>query len=605
MLVPKRCGEGLIVPSPSPDLYGKATGFAGAGGRSGLKSESLNPAPDPLAQPSTSRTIALDASAAGERRIAAAGSASWLVLLAVAGLAIGLGLGPLSGALIGAFVLMGVPALVTTLALGSGDGPNRRALLLVLWAVAGAWACGLAGGLSGPLTPWCLAPVAAATALGRRRLMAEAAALAVLGGALAALAQAAGLEPAAPPEPLRLVLSLFALGSLGLALAAGLARFGRRGGLPEDARSDLEDLLLNQPHLILSLTGDGQVVRAYGSPPPGLTEAMLLKGLGGLVAPAELPALGDAIDSALRGGPAELVCAFAGDPQRFIALTLRATRDGRLFCALRDATQQKAQEGKLVEAKVAAEAQNSGKSRFLANMSHELRTPLNTIMGFSDIMKARLFGPLPAKYGEYADLIHDAGRHLLDLINDLLDMSKIEAERFQLHLEPLDVRDPLAAALRLMRVQADDAGLSLRAVLPPDPVDMDADPRALKQIVLNLLSNAVKFTPKGGQVTVTLQVQGEMMEMVVADSGVGISAEDLKRVGRPFEQVGDIKQRAKGTGLGLSLVRGLAELHGGEMIIESTLGEGTSVMVRLPGVKAASGSEDRPTAQVIAFNGGR
>jgi cell cycle sensor histidine kinase DivJ len=435
--------------------------------------------------------------------------------------------------------------------------------------------------------------------------MAEAAALAVLGGALAALAQAAGLEPAAPPEPLRLVLSLFALGSLGLALAAGLARFGRRRGVPEDARSDLEDLLLSQPHLILSLTGEGQVIRAYGSPPAGLTEAMLLKGLGGLVGPAELPALADAMDSALRGAPTELVCAFAGDPERSIGLTLRATRDGRLFAALREATAQKAHETRLVEAKAAAEALNSGKSRFLANMSHELRTPLNTIMGFSDIMKARLFGPLPAKYGEYADLIHDAGRHLLDLINDLLDMSKIEAERFQLQIEKLDARDPLSAALRLMRVQADEAGLSLRAALPPDPIDIEADPRALKQIVLNLLSNALKFTPRGGQVTVTLQAQGETMELMVTDTGVGIAPEDLQRLGRPFEQAGDVKQRAKGTGLGLSLVRGLAELHGGQMIIESTLGEGTSVTVRLPGVVQPAEAGERPSAQVIAFNGGR
>jgi cell cycle sensor histidine kinase DivJ len=544
----------------------------------------------------------MNVSTAGERRLAAMAAGVCLAVLALAGIGIGLGFGPLSGSVVSALSLMAAPALISALVLSRGDGPRRRALLIVLWAAAGAGACALTGGVSGPLTPWCLAPVAAATALGRRRLLAEAAALAVLGGAVAALAQAAGLEPAAPSEPLRLVLSLFALGSLGLGLAAGLARFGRA---PAAARSDLEDLLVNQPHLILSLSGEGDVLRAYGAPPAGVTEAVLLKGVAALVAPADLTALADAMDSALRGGPAELVCAFSGDAERTIALTLRATAGGRLFAVLRDATTQRAHETRLVEDKAAAEALNSGKSRFLANMSHELRTPLNTIMGFSDIMKARLFGPLPAKYGEYADLIHDAGGHLLDLINDLLDMSKIEAERFQLHLEPLDVRDPLAAALRLMRVQADDAGLSLRAVLPPDPVDMDADPRALKQIALNLLSNAVKFTPKGGQVTVTLQVRGEMMEMVVADSGVGISAEDLKRVGKPYEQAGDVKQRARGTGLGLSLVRGLAELHGGEMFIESTLGEGTSVTVRLPGVKAPSGADERPTAQVIAFNGGR
>jgi cell cycle sensor histidine kinase DivJ len=558
-----------------------------------------------LAEPSPPRSIAHDASADGQRRLAAAGAAAWLAVLAAAGLGLGAGLGPLSGALALALVLMAVPALAMALAMRSADGPRLRAALIVLWAAAGSGACALAGGLSGPLTPWCLAPVAAATVLGQRRLLAEAAALAVLGGTLAALAQAAGLEPAAPSEPLRLILSLFSLGSLGLALAAGLARFGRAAGVPEEARSDLEDLLLNQPHLILSLTGEGQVLRAYGAPPAGLTEAMLLKGVGGLVEPSHLPALADAMDSALRGGSAELVCAFAADPARSIALAFRAAADGRLFAVLRDATAQMAHEAKLVEAKAAAEALNSGKARFLANMSHELRTPLNTIMGFSDIMRARLFGPLPAKYGEYADLIHDAGRHLLDLINDVLDMSKIEAERFQLQIEALDARDPLSAALRLMRVQADEAGLSLRAALPPDPLEVEADSRALKQIALNLLSNALKFTPRGGQVTVTLQAAGDAMELVVADTGVGIAPEDLKRLGRPFEQAGDARQRAKGTGLGLSLVRGLAELHGGQMIIESKLGEGTSVTVRLPGVVVTREPGERPSAQVIAFNPGR
>jgi cell cycle sensor histidine kinase DivJ len=223
-----------------------------------------------------------------------------------------------------------------------------------------------------------------------------------------------------------------------------------------------------------------------------------------------------------------------------------------------------------------------GKSRFLANMSHELRTPLNAIMGFSDIMRARLFGALSGKYAEYADLIHDAGSHLLDLINDVLDMSKIEAARYDLHIERLDAREPVAAALRLMRVQADDVGVKLRGVLPSQSMEIDADRRALKQIGLNLISNALKFTPRGGLVTVSMVPLAGALELTVTDTGVGIAASDLERLGKPYEQAGDMGQQSKGTGLGLSLVRAFAELHGGEMNIESRIGEGTAVTVRMP-----------------------
>ncbi len=221
-------------------------------------------------------------------------------------------------------------------------------------------------------------------------------------------------------------------------------------------------------------------------------------------------------------------------------------------------------------------------------MSHELRTPLNAIMGFSDIMRARMFGPLTDRYGEYAELIHESGGHLLDLINDVLDMSKIEAERFELQRGEFDAREAVTAAMRLLRVQADAAGVQLRGVLPPDELEVDADRRALKQIVLNLVSNALKFTPRGGQVTVTADGHDGEFELVVADTGVGISPEDLERLGRPYEQAGGVDQRAKGTGLGLSLVRAFAKLHGGEMNIESRLGAGTSVSVRMPVLLKAS-----------------
>jgi cell cycle sensor histidine kinase DivJ len=254
----------------------------------------------------------------------------------------------------------------------------------------------------------------------------------------------------------------------------------------------------------------------------------------------------------------------------------------RIAAAVRDARAQQARETELDQARASAESQNAGKSRFLANMSHELRTPLNAIMGFSDIMRQRLFGPMSDRYAEYAELIHESGAHLLELINDVLDMSKIEAERFELAREGFDARDAVSAVLRLMRGQADRAGVNLRGMLPADPLEADADRRAIKQIALNLISNALKFTPRGGAVTMTVQGDGEMLELIVADTGVGIAPDDLERLGRPFEQAGDANQKAAGAGLGLSLVRAFAKLHGGEMSIESTLGEGTTVIVRMP-----------------------
>jgi cell cycle sensor histidine kinase DivJ len=172
----------------------------------------------------------------------------------------------------------------------------------------------------------------------------------------------------------------------------------------------------------------------------------------------------------------------------------------------------------------------------------------------------------------------------------VLDMSKIEAERFSLSLEPFDAREAVAAALRLTRVQADTAHIALRGALPPEPLEVNADRRALKQIVLNLISNALKFTPAGGQVNVIARSQGPTLEILVADTGVGISRADLERLGRPYEQAGGAEQRQMGTGLGLSLVRAFAELHGGAMTIKSILGEGTVVSVKLPVMDVADGA---------------
>ena len=546
------------------------------------------------------------ASATGERGAILIWHGAWLGAVNVAFAGLLFGLGVVSWPVVGALAASALPAAAALLLRGR-DSRRMRSLLLVLWACASGLACGMTGGVSGPLAVWCLAPVAAATLLGSSRLWAEATALAVMAAALAALAQVAGLCPPAPAEPLRFWLGLIALTTLGPGLAAGLTVSRRRNEGQRDAerlaREGLERLLTEQPHLLAALDVQGRVLSAFGYSPPGLPESVLLhQGLIEAADPTDRLELAQAISQALRDGHAEASFRAAGSDERYIGVSLVRSGESRLVGVLQDLTAQKAREAALEAARAQAEALNSGKSRFLANMSHELRTPLNTIMGFSDVMRSKLFGPLPPKYAEYAELIHESGRHLLDLINDVLDMSKIEADRFQLQIEPIDAREPVSSALRLMRAQADDAGIALRATLLPQPLAINADSRALKQIVLNLLSNALKFTPRGGTIDLSLGPQGGCLELVVADSGMGIAAEDIKRLGQPFQQAGDAGQRAKGAGLGLSLVRAFAELHGGEMIIESALGEGTSVTVRIPGLVEAPQPENRPSAQVIAFN---
>lgn len=374
----------------------------------------------------------------------------------------------------------------------------------------------------------------------------------------------------------------------------------------------LEQELAAQPHLILTLSPEGLALSAYGTVPEGISlDGLFDAGLVQAAAQADQSALQAAIQAATREGQGRAGFHPRHAPQAYGVVDLRRLADGRLCAILRDASLEHFNEVRLETARIEADEMNAGKSRFLANMSHELRTPLNAIMGFSDIMRTQMFGPLTGKYAEYVGLIHESGRHLLDLINDVLDMSKIQAQRYELTREIFDIREPVSAALRLLRVQADEAGVKLRGSLPTGLIEANADRRALKQIVINLVSNAIKFTPAGGQITVNLQAYGDLLDLSVIDNGIGISAEDLSRLGRPFEQVGDTTRQIGGTGLGLSLVRAFAELHGGEMIIESRLGEGTTVTVRLPVLNVAPLIPAEPEkanevrANVVAFPGGR
>jgi two-component system cell cycle sensor histidine kinase PleC len=238
---------------------------------------------------------------------------------------------------------------------------------------------------------------------------------------------------------------------------------------------------------------------------------------------------------------------------------------------------------KYAEEKTRAEEANQAKSEFLANMSHELRTPLNAIIGFSEIMESGLFGPLGAdKYKEYCGDIRESGRYLLDVINDILDMSKIEAGRIRLNLEELDLERMLADSMRVVSGRAQDKRVSVRADIA-EGVRFRADPRALKQVALNLLSNAVKFTPEGGRITVRGRASGGWVTFAIEDTGIGIAKEALVKLGRPFEQVeSQLTKSHQGSGLGLAIAKSLCELHGGTMRIRSTPGVGTIVLVRLP-----------------------
>tara|TARA_R110002167_G_scaffold23011_9_gene81888 strand:+ start:2300 stop:4678 length:2379 start_codon:yes stop_codon:yes gene_type:complete len=230
-----------------------------------------------------------------------------------------------------------------------------------------------------------------------------------------------------------------------------------------------------------------------------------------------------------------------------------------------------------------AEAANVAKSEFLANMSHELRTPLNAINGFSEIMEAEMFGPLgDARYKGYASDILKSGQHLLSLINDILDMAKIEAGKLTLHYEKVALKEICEDAIRLMRGKVQECGLTVHLDAPDLP-EIDADHRGLKQVLLNLISNAVKFTPEGGDITVALRREGSRIRVAVTDTGIGIAAEDVARLAQPFEQVeGQHSKTTQGTGLGLALTKSLIELHHGEMLIESKPGQGTTVSFALP-----------------------
>jgi signal transduction histidine kinase len=292
------------------------------------------------------------------------------------------------------------------------------------------------------------------------------------------------------------------------------------------------------------------------------------------------------------GRPAVLTSALAAFMAGMLAaavlgtLLLHEIRRHEAEQEVRESEAQLATQAKeLAVARDSAERANHAKSAFLANMSHELRTPLNAILGFSEIIAQECLGPVgSSRYKEYAGDIHSSGAHLLSLINDLLDVAKIEAGKMEILPHPLDARRTLEGALKLMGGKAREKRQELAITVEPDAPPLYADERALKQILINLVSNAVKFTPEGGKIVVSASAaKGGGFQIACEDNGPGIPREKLDKIFTPFNQVDNRYDRqAGGTGLGLALVRGLAELHGGRAWLESEYGKGCRAYVVLP-----------------------
>jgi signal transduction histidine kinase len=256
--------------------------------------------------------------------------------------------------------------------------------------------------------------------------------------------------------------------------------------------------------------------------------------------------------------------------QTFADQAVIAIENVRLFRELQDKTAQ-------------LEVANQHKSEFLANMSHELRTPLNAVIGFSEVLLERMFGTLNEKQDEYVQDIASSGRHLLSLINDILDLSKIEAGRMDLDLTTFSLPVAIDNALTLIRERAAQHGIALALVVDPHLGEVTADERKVKQVLVNLLTNAVKFTPEGGRIEVRAALADGAVEIAVSDTGIGIAAEHQEAIFEEFRQVGsDYARKREGTGLGLTLARKFVELHGGRIWVKSELGAGSVFTFTLP-----------------------
>ncbi len=536
----------------------------------------------------------------------------------------------------GFVLLVGRPDLLESLAIAGLLAPFLLALAtrtrlplplleeagLVLFAVLIGYLAGLTGGLRSPLIVWLvLVPAEAALAGGRRPVARAGLGAAIVLLVLAAIQISGHLPPPRLPEPadaMNAIAILAALVQAGLIAAAAQEMKRAADHAAEQGAAMYQLLADNAVDLITRHAPDGRI--RFASPASvtllGLTPSELEGKMPAIFThPDDLSIVQAAfMESAYFGreGAAEVRLSRSGKGYVWSEIRCRPASPrpkgapAEIVAVTRDISERKEQERALIEARDVAMSASRAKSAFLANMSHELRTPLNAIIGFSELMMREIFGSLGnARYQEYAKLIHDSGGHLLDLINGVLDMSKIEAGKFELYEEMFDLDDVVTTSLRFVRLTAERGGVALTSEIAPGVRHIFADKRAVKQILVNLLSNGVKFTPRGGRVALSARLGEKGVEIMVRDTGIGISRSDLEKLGRPFEQAETASRRTKeGTGLGLALVKALTAMHGGEAVLESALGIGTTVKVWLPfAAVGADGDRLKADAKILPFRG--
>jgi cell cycle sensor histidine kinase DivJ len=355
----------------------------------------------------------------------------------------------------------------------------------------------------------------------------------------------------------------------------------RRNGAVQFISPAVETMLGTQ---VTRLLGHGLFDRVHVADRPAYLTALSEAARGGEARSVEFRLRRDAARGEERGHPRQVDFIWVEMRCRPLEQGSQAASEAEVVAVMRDVTDRKLQEQALDLARTAAEQADAAKTRFLATMSHELRTPLNAIIGFSEMIVQEEALMLNAeRRREYAQLINDSGQHLLSVVNGILDMSKMESGNFEISPEPFEPRAALLNCCNLLALKARENGIDLVTRMPEDLPVMTGDPRAFKQVALNLVSNAIKFTERGGKVTVSAGVEGSRLVLRVSDTGVGIAADDLKRIGDPFFQAGKTYQRRhEGTGLGLSIVKSLVGLHSGELTVQSRIDEGTTVTVSLP-----------------------